>query len=140
MNFRARKQKEVELNLTPLIDVVFLLLIFFMVSTTFQTESEMKINLPAASTAVPAGQNNKVIEISLGGEGYIQFMDLEPRIISSIELKQLLLDLPVSDTPSTVAIRADAEVRHHQVVEVMDIARRANYNKITFRTSKMATR
>ena len=140
MNFRSRKQKEVELNLTPLIDVVFLLLIFFMVSTTFQTESEMKINLPSASTAVSASQGHEVIEISLSSEGYTQFMKLEPRIISLMELKQLLLDVPVGDTLPTVAIRADAEVRHHRVVEIMDVARQASYNKITFRTNEMATR
>ena len=49
MNFRPRAQPELDINLTPLIDVVFLLLIFFMVSTTFQKESQLKIQLPEAS-------------------------------------------------------------------------------------------
>jgi biopolymer transport protein ExbD len=138
VNFRARRQKEVELNLTPLIDVVFLLLIFFMVSTTFQAESEMKINLPLASTAERSIPDRETIEISLSSEGYMQFMELEPRVISGPELKQLLLALPAGDTLPTVAIRADEEVKHRRVVEIMDVARQARFNKITFRTSEKA--
>ncbi|MEZ5450168.1 MAG: biopolymer transporter ExbD [Thiolinea sp.] len=52
MNFRPRSQEEVDVNLTPLIDVVFLLLIFFMVTTTFDRNAEIKIELPTAANTV----------------------------------------------------------------------------------------
>ena len=98
----------------------------------------MKINLPLASTAERSIPDRETIEISLSSEGYMQFMELEPRVISGPELKQLLLNLPATDTLPTVAIRADEEVKHRRVVEIMDVARQASFNKITFRTSEKA--
>lgn len=107
-------------DLTPLIDCVFLLLIFFMVSTSFATLRQgMKVNLP--STRTPQEKLEEKIVISLTRDGHI-FLGKKP-----VEKKELFqaLKKKLKGRESTVLINADREVLHGKVVEVMDISKRA---------------
>ncbi|MGD8616641.1 MAG: biopolymer transporter ExbD, partial [Gammaproteobacteria bacterium] len=83
MNLRRSRADEPEVNLTPLIDVVFILLIFFMVSTTFQRESQIKIELPEAS-AEPMEERKELLEIVIDSQGHY-FIDEQQVVNSELE-------------------------------------------------------
>ena len=133
MNFRPTNEQDVDINLTPLIDVVFLLLIFFMVSTTFIKESEIDLTLPQASEELREDPLDK-IEVSIDREGNV-FVN-EMALINSklITIRQALLDVRTDDGDPVVIIRADAQTSHQTVVDVMDAARQSNLYRITFPT------
>ncbi len=136
MNFRPKNDNDdVDLNLTPLIDVVFLLLIFFMVSTTFIKESELKIDLPEASaTATP--EEKKAIKISIDAKGRY-FVNEIPLVNTQIETLEKAIKKAAGDNPDpTIIINADAETTHQSVINVLDTARRLNYLRITFATER----
>ncbi len=136
MNLRPQRRDDVDLNITPLIDVVFLLLIFFMVSTTFDRESEINITLPEASEEYTEVEIDK-LEISIDAEGKIYVNDqvlLNTQINTIREaLRNAAYDL---DEPQ-VLISADAQATHQAVVRVMDAARQLDLVKITFATTAM---
>ena len=133
MNLRPQRKDDVELNITPLIDVVFLLLIFFMVSTTFERESEINITLPEASEEYTDTQLDKV-EIAIDAEGRL-FVNEQSLVNSQLgtirdAIRNALFDL---EDPQII-ISADAKATHQLVVRVMDAARQLNLVKITFAT------
>ena len=133
MNLRPQKRDDVELNITPLIDVVFLLLIFFMVSTTFEKESEINITLPEASQEYTDTQLDKVeIVIDVGGRIFVNEQSLVNSQLGTIRdaLQNALYNL---EDPQII-ISADAKATHQLVVRVMDAARQLNLVKITFAT------
>ena len=133
MNFRSQRQGETEINITPLIDVVFLLLIFFMVSTTFEREAEIKITLPEASEEqVEAKPEFILVRIDAQEQIYIGDEPLVNTKISSIRaaLKEQAREL----TEVPVVIRADAQISHQIVIKVMDAARQSGLVNITFAT------
>ena len=136
MNLRPQRRDDVELNITPLIDVVFLLLIFFMVSTTFDRESEINITLPEASEEYTEVEIDK-IEISIDAEGkiYVNEQVLLNSQLNTIReaLRNAAYDL---DKPQ-ILISADAEATHQAVVRVMDAARQLDLVKITFATTAL---
>ena len=136
MNLRPQRRDDVELNITPLIDVVFLLLIFFMVSTTFDRESEINITLPEASEEYTEVEIDK-IEISIDAEGriYVNEQVLLNSQLNTIReaLRNAAYDL---DEPQ-ILISADAEATHQAVVRVMDAARQLDLVKITFATTAL---
>ena len=133
MRFRPQRQSETDINITPLIDVVFLLLIFFMVSTTFERESELKITLPEASEEqVETKPDPILVRIDANEQVYIGDKPLVNTKVATIgaalnEQAQALTDPPV-------IIRADAEVSHQTVIKVMDAARQYGLVNITFAT------
>lgn len=134
MKFRRRAREELELNLTPLIDVVFLLLIFFMVSTTFQKESEISLQLPKASedpVEVPAEQYE--IVVNAAGKFFINDTEL---VNSDIEtLRQALFDLTGGQRDIPITIRADAQTPHQAVVTAMDAAAQLGLSRMSIATS-----
>lgn len=133
MNFRPRRQSDTDVNITPLIDVVFLLLIFFMVSTTFERESEIRIALPEASEEqLQAREDIILVSIDVHEQVHIGDEPLADKDVTGISaaLKQQV-DV-VGDVP--IVIRADAAVSHQAVIKVMDAARQAGLVNITFAT------
>ena len=133
MNFRSQRHSDTDINITPLIDVVFLLLIFFMVSTTFERESELKITLPEASEEqVETKPDLILVRIDANEQIYIGDKPLVNTKASTIRaaLKEQAQEL--TDPP--VIIRADAEVSHQTVIKVMDAARQSGLVNITFAT------
>ena len=134
MKFRRKHTEELELNLTPLIDVVFLLLIFFMVSTTFQKESEISLQLPKASddpVEVPAEQYE--IVVNAAGNFFINDTELVNNEIET--LRQALFDLTNGQRDIPITIRADAQTPHQAVVTAMDAAAQLGLSRMSIATS-----
>ena len=141
MNFRSRQSEvEAEINLTPLIDVVFLLLIFFMVTTTFSKEAEIKLKLPDATSAVKSDPDEifLTIQISEFGEYAVQGADDEaPRELINSSHKTLQKTLKQASRnmiDPIILIRADRLTPHEAVVKAMDAARHQGFFQITFST------
>lgn len=133
MNLRPQRKDDVELNITPLIDVVFLLLIFFMVSTTFERESEINITLPEASEEYTDTQLDKV-EIAIDAEGRL-FVNEQSLLNSQLgTIKDAIQNALYDLEDPQIIISADAKATHQLVVRVMDAARQLNLVKITFAT------
>lgn len=133
MNLRPQPKEELELNITPLIDVVFLLLIFFMVSTTFERESEIKITLPKVSQEGGETQSQAVhVAIDANERIYIDERPLEDARLATIRAAIAASGQALEDP--AVMIKADAGVSHEAVVRVMDAARQSGLVKITFAT------
>jgi biopolymer transport protein ExbD len=122
MNFRPRPSEELELNITPLIDVVFLLLIFFMVSTTFDHESEMNITLPEASKEIAQAKPD-AINVAIDGQSriYVNEKELINSRISTI--KEALYDIAIDLEDAPIIISADEEAPYQMVIRTMDAAR-----------------
>lgn len=138
MNLHPRSLDEPEVNLTSLIDVVFLLLIFFMVSTSFTKESELKVNLPEALTEAPASLDTSLeIVVTVDGKYFVNQKEL---INSDPSTLRDALETEVGDDRSMpVTIRADGKASHQSVVNAMDVAGRlgfANLNIVTITSKK----
>ncbi len=135
MNFRHRKTKELDVNVTPLIDVVFLLLIFFMVSTTFDRQSELNIELPEASGEITETEE-KDIEIFIDANGKFTINDHEV-INTNIEtLLRALREAAGSQSEPRVIISADKNTPHQSVMAAMDASRQLGFIHLTFAAVK----
>jgi len=140
MNFRKGLSDEVEVNLTPLIDVVFLLLIFFMVTTTFDKDAKIKIDLPTTSSAVPQAEKNK-LEVIIDSQGKY-FVDgkevLNNKPETLFRAMSLSLDNWGNKTPALV-ISADANTNYQAVVTAMDIAGRLGLTNFSMATTQSSS-
>ena len=135
MKFHRPPTEELELNLTPLIDVVFLLLIFFMVSTTFQKESEISLQLPKATDADITSPEERIeVVINAAGRYFIEDQELVKSDVASLQNALFKVSNGNRDIPIT--IRADAQVPHQAVVTAMDAAGQLGMLKITIATSR----
>ena len=136
MNFRRGSQEdELEINFIPLIDVLLVIIIFLVVSTTFSKFSELKINLPTAE-AIPQDKELDKVDIVITSENqyFINDVQITDNTIAGIleELKNLKSKFN-NDLP-TVIINADAMSNHQSVINVMEAARLSGLNKVTFAT------
>ena len=133
MKFQPKQPEEVDLNITPLIDVVFLLLIFFMVSTTFDHESEVNITLPKASKEIAQAKPD-AINVAIDGESRI-FINKKELVNSQIStIKGALYDISADLEDAPIIISADEETPYQVVIRTMDAARQLGLIKITFAT------
>jgi len=134
MKFLRRRREDPGVDLTPLIDVVFLLLIFFMVSTTFIRETQLKIDLPEASGELQEIEEN-VIEITVDQRGDYA---VNHRLLVNNEIDTLLRALreavAARDPSARVIITADANASHQNVVRAMDAAGRVGLSRISITT------
>jgi biopolymer transport protein ExbD len=136
MNLQPGGEDEPEVNLTPLIDVVFLLLIFFMVSTTFEHQSRIQIELPEA-TASPVEVDEDSIEIIIDAQG--RYFIGEEQVVNT-ELKTLksAISKAVGDRDTVpVTIRADANTPHQAVITALDATSQLGLTQISLATSKI---
>jgi len=136
MNLQPGSDDEPEVNLTPLIDVVFLLLIFFMVSTTFEHQSRIQIELPEA-TASPEEIEEESIEIVIDAQG--RYFIGEEQVVNT-ELKTLksALSKVVGDRGTVpVTIRADASTPHQAVITALDATSQLGLTQISLATSRI---
>jgi biopolymer transport protein ExbD len=135
MKFKREPREELELNLTPLIDVVFLLLIFFMVSTTFQKESEISLQLPRATdTEIQSSGERIEVIISAAGRYFINDQELIKSDVASLQNALYKVSGGQRDIPLT--IRADAQAPHQSVVTAMDAAGQLGMLKMSIATSR----
>lgn len=137
MNFRKGLSDEVEINLTPLIDVVFLLLIFFMVTTTFDRDAKIKINLPTTSNAATVPTKNNTLELLIDNQGKY-FLDgreiLNNKPETLFRAMTQVLDQRGKNPP--LVISADANANYQSVVTAMDIAGRLGLTNFSMATTQ----
>jgi len=133
LNIKPDRRDEIDLNLTPLIDVVFLLLIFFMVSTTFEKTSKLKIDLPEASSqATPQPDKKIVIGIDTKGRYYINDRQLVNTQLKTLKIALLKVAGDNKDIP--IVLRADAKTPHQSVVTAMDAASQVGLTRMSIST------
>ena len=133
MKFARRARSEVEINLTPLIDVVFLLLIFFMVSTTFTKETHLSIDLPEAS-GEPARITEQKIEVSISRVGDYAINDVALLKSNLESLKVAIEKVTNGDNAIPMIITADANTPHQAVVTAMDAAGQLGFVQLSITT------
>lgn len=133
MNLRPRRSEEPDVSLTPLIDVVFLLLIFFMVSTTFKHESELKVELPQAS-AEASEKMPKTLEIVIDAQGRYSIGDQQVVNRRLNTLKRAIAQAADGRTDIPLVIRADGRAPHQAVVTAMDAAGQLGFVHLSIAT------
>ncbi|MEM9301103.1 MAG: biopolymer transporter ExbD [Pseudomonadota bacterium] len=134
MKLQDRSRENLDINLTPLIDVVFLLLIFFMVTTTFERNARLKIDLPEASQDAVA-EVSAPLEIAVSEEGRIYVNGNEVLSTDADALRAAIADAAGDDREQQVTIRADARTAHQHVVTVMDAVGRLGFANLTIATT-----
>lgn len=128
--FKSKDDSSSEINITPLIDVVFLLLLFFMLTTTFSAKPGFKINLPKSSSAA-SGKESDSINVYVAATGDISFNGNK---VSIGEVSELLKEKAKQGTEQMVMISADEAAKHGVVVEIMDRIKSSGFSKITIAT------
>lgn len=134
MNFRRGSQEdELEINFIPLIDVLLVIIIFLVVSTTFSKFSELKINLPTAE-AIPQEKDLDKVDIVITSDNQYFINDVQISNNSIAGILEELQKLKSNNDLPTVIINADAMSNHQSVINVMEAARLSGLNKVTFAT------
>jgi biopolymer transport protein ExbD len=135
VKFRRRPQRDNSINLTPLIDVVFLLLIFFMVTTTFTRETRMLISLPEAEAeSIVSEQKTVELVVSKDGSYAVDGQSLINRDIKTI--MAALKDASAGDSDIPLVITADAQSTHQAVITAMDAAGRLGFETLNIATQQ----
>ncbi|WP_304525283.1 biopolymer transporter ExbD [Halomonas sp. I5-271120] len=129
MKFPRRHREPVEINLTPLIDVVFLLLIFFMVSTTFETRQALELELPESASAAPADTAPVVLSISAAGDYRLGETSVDQR-----DLAAALATQADAARDHGLVIEADGRVAHRRVVAALDQAAALDITRVRIAT------
>jgi len=138
MKLRPGSRPEPDINLTSLIDVVLLLLVFFMVTTSFVRESELTIRLPEVADSVERLADSPVLEITVSATGRY-FVNNRALIDSRAEtLKAAIVRLIPDLDVDSVTITADAEASHQSVVTAMDVAGKLGFVNISISTVSAA--
>jgi biopolymer transport protein ExbD len=135
MNFRkGRFREEPEINFVPLIDVLLVILIFVMATTTYSKFSELKINLPDAD-AEQQSKKTKEINVGVDAGGRIAINKQVVNIVGGVPSLSAALKAAAQGAPdSVVIINADAQATHQSVINIMEAARMAQLTQITFAT------
>lgn len=133
MNFKRGYHREApEINLIPLIDVLLVILIFLMVTTTYARYSELKINLPTAA-GEKSPQKPQTIQVAVDALGNYQIN--EKNVASSIDaLSSAMAGIAKGNAELVVVINADSKASHQSVINIMEAARRSGLARITFAT------
>lgn len=135
MQFRRQIRTEDGINLTPLIDVVFLLLIFFMVSTTFTKENHLAVDLPEASNEAEVVVDGGIdIVVSAGGDYSINGQTLVNQQVDT--LYRALEIVADGNNKQPLVITADANAAHQSVVRAMDVAGRLGFSQLRITTKE----
>jgi len=134
MNLRERPRDEPEVNLTSLIDVVLLLLIFFMVSTSFVKQSQISIRLPQAESTAVVEEKPEELEIMITDQGTYLVNGRELVNNRPETIRNALEKLSGGDSSLPLTISADANARHQHVVTAMDVAGRLGFTQISIAT------
>ncbi len=126
MRFRKPREDEIRLSIAPLIDIVFLLLIFFMVTSHFDVASGVRISLPKVAKRILNQEKNRItLVIDKSGQTYIEGEKVDMKA-----LKERLKGLVREQRIFQVVIQADKDVRHGTVVQIMDFAKTAGAHSI----------
>ena len=139
MNFqRGRTREEPEINLIPMIDVLLVVLIFLMVTTSYAKFSELQINLPQAAGEQDNNAPNKQIHVAVDSSEQYAINNAHASFSGVDNFAQLLRKAAGSEAEPTIIISADAKATHQSVINIMEAARIAGYGRITFTTQNPA--
>jgi len=134
MKFHRSPPDEPEINLIPFIDVLLVILIFLMLSTTYARYTELKVTLPVASDGAQSNVKPREIVVAVSAEG-IYSINHERLDGTNVEaLTEALRSAAAGDVQRPLIISADAMASHQRVINVMDAARRVGLSQITFAT------
>jgi biopolymer transport protein ExbD len=137
MNFRPRQKEEPEINLIPFIDVLLVVLIFLMLTTTYSKFTEMQVKLPVADADAQRDYPNEVIVgVSSDGRYSIKGIPVAGRSVEAVA--RALGEAASAGKDSVIIISADAAAPHQSVITVMEAARRSGLVQITFATQSSA--
>ena len=137
MNFSPRQKEEPEINLIPFIDVLLVILIFLMLSTTYSKFTELQLTLPVADAEQLRDHPKEVIvAVAADGRYAINKTPLEGKHVEQVA--RALSEAAVAGPKSVIIISADAAAPHQSVVTVMEAARRVGLSQITFATQSSA--
>jgi biopolymer transport protein ExbD len=135
MKLQTRKPKEdPEINLISLIDIALLLVIFFMLSSTFMQEGRLKIELPQASLAPTGRQKSDPLVVTVTQSGVYRVNDRELINNSPDTLRSAILEVAGADRNKPVTVRADGRATHQSVVSAMDVLGKLGFVKINIAT------
>lgn len=130
MKFVRRRLDEPSINITPLIDVVFILLIFFMVSTRFVDEQDLALELPSAGASSMAAQSPALV-VDITDDGRYR---IDGASVSAAELVASMRALHAQYPQRSLRLRADSDARHGVVVRAMDAATQAGFARVDIAT------
>jgi len=130
MELRVKKKRSLVINLTSLMDVMFLLLIFFMVTTTFLSQPAIKLQLPSAKNAQAERAEPVVVHVDQLGRVYLNDNPMELGLLAPALSQQM-----AERTEKTVVLKADSRVSHGVVVQVLDAIKAAGVEKLSVSTS-----
>ncbi|MGA1867745.1 MAG: ExbD/TolR family protein [bacterium] len=131
MNFLNNNQEAAkpEVNIVSLIDVVLLMLIFFMITTSFVAQPGLKINLPVAKTGPVSTPDKIILTITENEQFYV-----DNKRVKLPELEKIFIEKAKENPKNTMVVKADEMVRHGTVVKVMDLAKTAGLNNLAIAT------
>jgi len=129
MQIKSRPRSKLIINITSLIDVIFMLLLFFMITSTFLEQPGIKLDLPASETAIQVEQQEAVLVLTAEGK---MFLNRESVQLENLE-EQIRRALPKMKDQALV-LKADKDVTHGRVVQVMDAAKRGGVKKLIIGT------
>ena len=136
MKFRSEKKgRGLILNVTSLIDVMFLLLIFFMVTSTFKNQPAITLVLPRSATATETVDTPSVVYLTSGGEVYLNDALVDPE-----RLPQLLGQLRAASKEDRMVLRADENASHGRVVELIDTIKQSGFTRVSLSARAPAAR
>ncbi|UYP29136.1 biopolymer transporter ExbD [Pseudomonas sp. Z8(2022)] len=135
MKFRRKPRENVEINLASLIDVVFILLLFFVVTTTFTRETQLKVDLPEAASGTPPEQTElKQVEVLIGVDGAYS---VNGKALLESNLSNLMAALQkesAGDNSLPLIISADGKTPHQAVITAMDAAGKLGFSHLRITT------
>ena len=139
MNFkRGRNREEPEINLIPMIDVLLVVLIFLMVTTSYGKFSELQINLPQASSEDSVVPVSKPLTVAVDASEHYAVNGTRASFVDVNDFAQVLRKAAGDQTDPTIVINADAKAMHQSVINIMESARIAGYGRITFTTQNQS--
>ncbi|MHB8237623.1 MAG: ExbD/TolR family protein [Acidithiobacillus ferrivorans] len=130
MNLRPRVSEEPEINVISMVDIVLVLLLFFMVTSSFVHQSHLSMQLPKAQQAA-AGEPKSPITIDLGASGQVH---MNKQALSMADLAGQLKALAAKDPERVIILRADKNTTQQYVIDVLDAAQEAGLTRISFAT------
>jgi biopolymer transport protein ExbD len=138
VKFRRKARETVDINLASLIDVVFILLLFFVVTTTFTRETQLRVDLPEAVSGSPAEDQSKPLDITISADGVFS---VNNQILPKSDLASLMEALQKEangDTNRPLSISADGKTQHQSVITAMDAAGKLGFSHLRMTTVEAA--
>lgn len=136
MNFRVRRVEDPEINLVSLIDVVLMIVVFFLLSSSWVTEAALRISLPTASAADRTAPADTVLVIEVMADGRYQVAGrpVRPEVAA---LRDAIVQASNGDVTRPVVFRADGEARHRDVVLGIDVLRQLGFGSVDLATRQV---